>query len=201
MPFQLTFSAAALIIANAVPILGVMFWGWDAAAILVLYWLESVVIGLLNVIKLLTAGGFNKVSRNLFLAVFFTVHYGLFTFGHGTFLAQTFEAKPIIDGLKEGGPLLWTAISFVISHLVSMVVNYYGKGEYLRAKANDIMMLPYSRVFVMHIVIIFGGFLVMKIGEPLPAVILLIVLKTAIDWKAHLKEHRRAALEINEAPL
>ena len=198
MPFQLTFSAAALILANAVPIFGVLFLGWDAASILVLYWLESIVIGLLNIFKILTAGGLNKVGANLFLAAFFTVHYGLFSFGHGMFLAQTFGAQSIIEGLRGGGPLLWTAISFVISHLISMLVNYYGKGEYLSAQAKDVMKLPYSRVLVMHITIIIGGFLVQKMDEPLFAVIMLIVIKTAIDWKAHLKEHR-AALKLSEA--
>ena len=144
MPFQLTFSAAALILANAVPIFGVLFLGWNAASILVLYWLESVVIGLLNIIKLLTAGGLNKIGGNIVLAIFFTFHYGLFTFGHGTFLVQTFEALPIMESLRTGGPLLWTAISFIISHLISMFVNYYGKGEYLTVQAKDVMTLPYN---------------------------------------------------------
>ena len=197
MPFQFTFSAIALILANAVPIFGVMFFGWDAASILVLYWLESIVIGLLNIVKVLTAGGLKKLGGNLFLAVFFAFHYGMFTYGHGTFLDKGFGARQIIEGLLLGGPLLWTAVSFLLSHLFSMVINFYGKGEYLKATANEIMMQPYVRVFIMHIVIIFGGFLVQKIGEPYFAVILLIVIKTVIDFRAHIKEHR-AALELSE---
>jgi len=53
MPFKLTSSAIFLILANVVPIFGVLYWGWDATAILVLYWLESVIMGLLNVPKIL----------------------------------------------------------------------------------------------------------------------------------------------------
>ena len=40
-------SAWALIAANVLPLLGVLFWDWDAFAIVALYWVENVVIGVL----------------------------------------------------------------------------------------------------------------------------------------------------------
>ncbi len=47
-------SALALIIANVVPLLGVLFWNWDAFEIVVLYWAENIVIGAINVLKMIT---------------------------------------------------------------------------------------------------------------------------------------------------
>jgi hypothetical protein len=47
-------SAWPLIAANCLPLLGVLFLGWDAFAIVVLYWSENVVIGAINVLKMLT---------------------------------------------------------------------------------------------------------------------------------------------------
>jgi hypothetical protein len=47
-------SAYALIAANALPFFGVLFLGWDAFSIVVLYWTENVVIGAINVLKMLT---------------------------------------------------------------------------------------------------------------------------------------------------
>ena len=47
-------SAWALIAANLVPLFGVLFLGWDTFSIVVLYWFENVIIGVINVLKMLT---------------------------------------------------------------------------------------------------------------------------------------------------
>ena len=195
MPIKLTSSVIFLILANAVPIIGVLFWGWDAAAILVLYWLESVIMGVLNIPKILACrktehGGVRSLGSNLFLVLFFSFHYGMFTFVHGAFLAEIPGARPIMEGLRNGGPILWTAGSFLLSHLFSMFINFFGKKEYLGRDPKKQMVSVYGRVIVMHIVILFGGFLAVRFGAPVLAVVMLIVLKTAIDLAAHKKEHR-----------
>src|SRR6266545_3594202 len=51
----LTPSLAALVLANAVPLLGVLFLGWTVFPLVLLYWLENVVVGGFNVAKLLMA--------------------------------------------------------------------------------------------------------------------------------------------------
>ena len=200
MPFkgissiELTPSAIFLILANAIPIIGIFLFGWDAVTILVLYWLESVIMGVVNIPKILACRKvgqrvFVSVLSNLFLAAFYTFHYGMFTGVHGVFLAAMFGARPIMEGLLYGGPIVWTALIFLISHVFSMLVNFFGKKEYLRRSAGEQMLSVYGRVFVMHIVIIFSGFLTLAFGAPIIAVILLIVLKTAMDLIAHNKEH------------
>ena len=50
-------------------------------------------------------------------------------------------------------------------------------------------MQPYTRVIILHVVVLVGGFLVMLLGQPLPALVLLVVLKTGFDLRAHLAEH------------
>ncbi len=54
-------SGLALIAANLLPLLGVIFLGWDAFAILLLYWAENVVIGAINVLKIIAC----NPDRNL----------------------------------------------------------------------------------------------------------------------------------------
>ena len=51
----------------------------------------------------------------------------------------------------------------------------------------------YARVVVLHLAILFGSFFVMAFGSPIFALILLIGLKTAIDYAAHRKQHEKAA--------
>ena len=50
-------SSIVLIVANLLPLLGVIFLDWDAFSIVALYWVENVVLGLINVLKLIVAKG------------------------------------------------------------------------------------------------------------------------------------------------
>ena len=47
----------------------------------------------------------------------------------------------------------------------------------------------------MHIAVIAGGFLVTLVGNPLPALVVLIAMKTAIDLRMHGAERRVFAVE------
>ena len=56
-PFGLPVSALVLIGVNLIPLCGVLFAGWDVFGIVLLYWIETAVIGAVNVLRILTAGG------------------------------------------------------------------------------------------------------------------------------------------------
>ena len=96
-------SLPVLIAANLVPVLGVLFLGWDLATILVLYWIENGIVGILNVPKVLMARGpmpavtagaeleesmlgvSTAGAARVMLAPFFLIHYGMFWLVHGIF--------------------------------------------------------------------------------------------------------------------
>jgi hypothetical protein len=61
------------------------------------------------------------------------------------------------------------------------------------------MTQPYARVVVLHVAIIGGAVLVQALGSALPALALLIVLKTAIDLAAHLAERRKLGTDSGQA--
>ena len=52
---------------------------------------------------------------------------------------------------------------------------------------------PYSRIIFMHLVLIFGGGLVMVLGDSQPVLLAVIVLKTAVDVRSHLRERKAAS--------
>ncbi len=52
--FRLTPPAVALILVNTIPIFGVMFWGWSLLEVVALYWFENLIIGAINVLKMIT---------------------------------------------------------------------------------------------------------------------------------------------------
>ena len=101
-----TRTAIALIVANAIPLVGVLFFRWSLLTILVVYWVENGIVGLWNVPKILLAQGSIVPARpglpssvaaafrsgrlpgagRAGLAMFFLVHYGLFWLAHGFFV-------------------------------------------------------------------------------------------------------------------
>ena len=52
-----TVTLSALVIANLLPVFGVLQLDWDVGAIVVLYWCENLVIGCYTLIKLFMAAG------------------------------------------------------------------------------------------------------------------------------------------------
>src|SRR5207247_7425498 len=48
-------SAIALLVANAIPLIGVLFFGWSLLTILVLFWIENGIVGFWNVPRILLA--------------------------------------------------------------------------------------------------------------------------------------------------
>jgi hypothetical protein len=223
VPSALT--VAFLIAVNLIPLFGVVFLGWGLFPIMVLYWLENGIIGLFNLPKIVLAsapvGGLpNSISGGParpdllsgllgsgFLMVFFAIHYGMFWAVHGIFVfvlfggsGDTFSrtSDPFATNLPEWWVL--AAISLFLSHGVSFFTNFLGKREYLAVSPSEQMKQPYSRVVVLHVTILAGGFLVAMLGTPVAALVLLVVSKTAIDVRAHLKEHRKAEQRLDEAP-
>jgi hypothetical protein len=114
-PGALLPSAVVLVAVNVLPLVGVLFWGWSLLLILVLYWVESGIIGVLNIFKIATARGGTGVDEALVeglgppatadarralvrvagiaagvtrvaLVPFFIFHYGMFWAVHGIFV-------------------------------------------------------------------------------------------------------------------
>ena len=198
-------SAVLLVLANLVPLYGVLAWGWEVFPLLVLFWAENVIVGLLNVARMLAVDPADPLlwGAKLFLVPFFCVHYGMFTAGHGIFVlsgmfgGQGYRVQgfnPLgaaLDAFRDFG--LWLPAGVLAaSHLFSFFWNYLGRGEFRRAELKALMHKPYTRVILLHVTIIFGGMAAMALGSPLWALVLLVGLKTLIDVVAHLREHRKA---------
>ncbi|MHC5077279.1 MAG: DUF6498-containing protein, partial [Planctomycetota bacterium] len=189
----LTLPVAALIIANVIPIWGVLYFGWDAFYIVLLYWAENLAVGFYNVLKMALVRQSNVIGHiaKVFPIVFFMVHYGGFTAIHGFFVLQLFQNGEELEFFgKETWPcffvflqmlfnviratysiiptnMKYAILALFVSHGISFGYNYIYKKEYLTAKIESLMGQPYGRVVVMHIAIIFGAFLTISIGSPL----------------------------------
>ena len=217
-----------LILANLIPIAGVLWLDWEVVDILLLYWTESVIIGAINVLRMISSECNNLLAGLLpaareqlmtaaleksniqlpmkaiksFVIPFFVLHYGMFCFGHLTFVVSLFANSSTSGGITSAIPALsdssfWIAAGAIaVSHLFSYFTNFIGKGEYKRTGLGTLMHRPYGRIVVMHISIIFGAGLVIWLGNPLPILLVLVVAKTVLDLRLHNKERQSFALQV-----
>lgn len=195
-------SSIVLVIANLVPIAGVLLFGWRVIDVLMLYWVENVAIGGINVLRMAATPG----GRKWFLIPFFSVHYGIFCFGHlmainglfgksldGASVWQYFLQSSAADaGMPLWRSPQWIAIAGIAaSHLFSYFSNFIGAGEYLRTTVDDVMNRPYGRIFVLHVAIILGAALIEWLGSPVSMLVVLVVAKIALDLRLHLAEREK----------
>jgi hypothetical protein len=111
-------SGRVLIAVNLSMIIGVVWFGWSVLDIVFLYWVENLVVGVINVFRMLLAnsdlravpGVREKMAMlgekdaassakyvqkaggaiKFFMIPFFIVHYGGFCYGHGVFVLAMF---------------------------------------------------------------------------------------------------------------
>lgn len=199
-------SGLALIGANLVPLVGVLFFGWDLASVMVLFWAESAVIGFYTVLKMAVVG---KLAA-LFAAPFFVGHFGGFMAIHFLFIygffVRGFGATGPEPGVREAllgifMPVWSSLAALFISHGVSFFTNFIGRREYAAAKMKDLTTAPYNRIVAMQFTLILGGWIVMVFKNPVPALALLVLLKTAVDLTAHRREHAQASATPSGSPV
>jgi len=208
-------------VANCLPLVGVLWWGWDTRTIVLLYWVENLVVGFYTILKMITLSTPEEapIAAKLFMVPFFCVHYGMFCMVHGIFLVVMFGVGAS-GGLLSGGPggppdgspiemgkhlwrtmpagFLWTALSLGVSHGVSFVQNYLLAGEYRRLPFGWVFFGPYPRMFVLHVAIIAGGITTVLIGSPMVLLLVIVVGKILLDLRLHTRTHRKA--RTNEPP-
>jgi hypothetical protein len=203
-PAEKPLSAWVLVAANLVPLAGVLFWGWDAFALIALFWMENVVVGVFFMLRVLCADPRDPAlwAAKLFMVPFFGFHYGMFTAVHGVFVFDMLGGKRYgVQGLDVLEPAaraaadygLWLPVAVLVaSHLFSFAWNYLVRGEFRRAKLSELMSRPYVRVVVLHVAIILGGIGAVALGSPLWALLVLLAMKIGLDLRAHVNEHSKA---------
>lgn len=178
---KLTISDYLLIVVNLIPIYGVWFEGWNPKMIFVVYCLETVIIGLVNVVKMAIvtvfikstdqwqANGTTRAVSGLFFILFFIVHYGFFIFvqtqiffaiggmGGGASTFGIYKAIPEILG-PQGKLLL--AI-FVTYYTLQTFFSFFSTGQYKTISMMKLMFQPYLRIFVQQFIVILGSFFIL----------------------------------------
>jgi hypothetical protein len=183
----------ALVAANAVPLLGVLFGGWRLDQVMVLFWAESAVVAFYTLAKMAVVGRWLALPAGLF----FLAHFGAFMAIHFLFIYDLFVRGTAAAGREPGAvealtgvfaPLWPALLALFLSHGVSFALNFLGRAEHRGMKLAALMASPYKRVVLMQLTLIFGGWMALLLHDARPALALLIALKIVADVHAHRRE-------------
>ncbi len=209
-------SVLILIAVNIFPVVGVLLLDWSYLNVIFLYIIETIVIGLFNIPKMILADGSlpqtNRKSPDLsasitkqpipneklpgclkvFLVPFFLVHYNFFILVQlifiGTISDFTGEKEPAVQDFLNYDFLIAIAL-IIASHSYSFYKNYIKKEEYKKTTIIKLMFLPYKRIFIQQITVIGGWFMIYTLNAPIVFMLILILLKTIFDLLSHYKIH------------
>ncbi len=192
---KLTISDFLLILVNLIPLYGVWFEDWDAKQIFLVYCLETVIIGIINVVKMACItvfvrktdvwenGGSTSMQSGWFFIFFFIIHYGFFVFVQtqiffaasgmlptGSLLTRYSKIPELLD---DNGKLM--LLIFIAYYTVQSIFGFFSSGVYKTISLGRQMFEPYLRIFVQQFVVILGSFFLTFGGGKIFILIFIIV--------------------------
>lgn len=191
-PFYKDVSFWVLILSNVLTMSIAAREAWSLLTIAMVYWLQSVIIGFFNFIRMLSVTPSESFYVNKvpvipagivkhFLAGFFAFHYGFFHLVYGVFLLVFAFTSDLELNILH---VLGAGIIFFVDHLFSFKYNRE-RDEKKGRSIVRLMLFPYARVIPMHVVIITLGF--SSSGQDL--LLFFLGLKTIADAVMHVIEH------------
>lgn len=182
-----------IVVFNFLPIFGVLFWGWKSFDLIFLYWLENVIIGIAVLLRF-AIKPYKQALELLvlcFVVPFFIVHYGMFCTVHGVFVMSLFADSQYqsndlfniyaqLPAILQANHLLYAALSLVGLQIFYWISDTYKYG-WNNFGLGQLMVAPYRRIVILHIAIIGSAFALGSMNEPLVGLILLVLMKTAMD--------------------
>jgi len=185
-----------MIMVNAIPLYGVVVDHWDGFAVITLYMLETVIIGLFHALRMLYYGFLKMpaigIQSTLFKIAFFLVHYNFFVFVQSALFFGIAESS--VEGISEGfqvihnfklfikEPYIITIYAFIASQIAYSGREILGLNTYENMTTDKYMFLPYTRIFIQQFVVIIGAFIYLFTGSMEAVVVLLIILKTVAEY-------------------
>ncbi len=197
---KLTAGDYFLILVNLVPLYGVWFEGWSASQVFLVYCLETVIVGIVNVLKMACVtifvrkkdtwenAGSSTMQSGWFFIFFFIIHYGLFVFIQTQLFFGVSGLIPngsmlnnyskIPELLGHNGKLL--LLIFIAYYTLQNVFDFFLNGSYKTISMGRLMFEPYIRIFVQQFVVILGS-LFLSFGAGKIFILVFVVVKICFE--------------------
>lgn len=194
-PVTLTsLSTLTMVGANVVPAAGLLFWDWNIGDVLLLGWAEAAVIGIYALIKVAVIDRLVFLLRGPFVAFAFAFILGFLL---ALVLMISHEVNRLVTGTYQ--PQDFAALArglapalavFVVSHGVSFVHDFIGRGEYLNRSSEEIGLGFFRHVMPLLLMAMTASFIVAVFGNVGVLFLIVILLKLSSEILVHLHEHR-----------
>lgn len=175
--------------------------------ILFAYFLETIIIGIFNALKMFWSIHFGK-SKGYGLILFFLVHYGFFVAIQSIFAFSLFgiEGTSIIKepfnllenyaAILRSEDIKYALPAIVFTHLGKFLSDFLKNDKHLKFTANEIMFKPYIRIFIQQFVVILAFFFVVFSEAGYIAAILLIFFRLFVDLTLESIKENSEILEV-----
>jgi hypothetical protein len=187
-----------IVVWNLMPLIGVLFLGWDPFSVPLCYALESIVIGVFNSFKLTAVCFFGKKTESigdmnsvgLLAVVFFVSSFSLllliqfYSFFHaiGLVADKQVTIMQVMQHVitREEVSLLFT--TFAVLNAFSFVTEFILPGRYAERTISEQFQEPFPRILVVQFLIAIGGMLYVYTGNKFSMLLVLMLLKTATEY-------------------
>lgn len=165
--------------------------------IVMAYFMETLLIGVIQVIKIIIAGstGNFEVKEGKSIAgivLFFMAHYTFFVFVQSVFVFVVFanldpnikEPFDVIDNYSYAlhyPGIGWTLLTMFLALIWQTYVTFIRNGKYLINSPMELMFQPYLRIFVQQLAVIFSFMFALLLNSGLILASVLIAIKLFID--------------------
>lgn len=179
---------SAMLISNVLTTLLALWQGWSISALLLPFWLQSVLLGIFHIRRILllqnfSTDGFTSNGRRVpedasgkrSTAWFFAAHYGFFHLFYLGFILISSAASGAAIGLTPKWLLLLALMLLIAQYLTHRDNVQRDLGG--RPNLGGMMFLPYLRIVPMHLIIFIGG----SFGDSATTLLSFMALKTLAD--------------------
>jgi len=195
-PVARLFSFTFMVVGNLLPLVGVLAGWMSWADVFVIYWLESVLLGVFALVRILSAtkGAPTRKAR-VQSALLFFLHFGLVAAALGLIVGYMVNAATAMG--EEAGDVTWLAdapslswqawvfagIGIFLSHLFTLVVYWFGRGERQLYTSGQCMWAPYPRILVLYPFYAMNVWVmvILVLFAPVLLVVLLVTCKLTLD--------------------
>lgn len=186
----------SLLVINLVPLFGVFYYRWDAYSIILFYVAETILIGLIHIVKMtalyimnskrpsaLSQKRTNTGVKGLGLIPFFTFHYGFFIFVQmmvfGGFTKQNI-LKVLPQLFTENYKYAFAVI--FITKIANLITDLFWDIDSDKKLPDDVFFEPYPRIVVQQFMVILGAWFSILGNTIIGYLLVLVIGKTVCDF-------------------
>ncbi len=167
----------------------------EPSAVLFGYFLETIIIGLFNIFKMIAASKHDGSGKSIYTTVpFFMFHYGMFvaiqsifvfvifSLGSSSFVTEPFNLIDNYSYVLSLKGMEYILPFLFVTQLMKFIFDFIIPEKYLTFTSLEIMYNPYARIFIQQFTVIFAMFFMLFDNISVIAAVLLIVFRAVVDF-------------------